>query len=273
MKVNNYIIYMLLALFTLGACTKEYMAPPLNEPKTSLKANITIAKLKEIYSSIKDPKLIDVDYIVKGYVIGNDISGNIYKNLYIQDATGGISIGIDQNSLFTDYQEGQEVYIRLKGLYMVSYGDQLQIGYGSTNANRIPWLIWQEFAEKNKWPLADNITPKQIDLSNLDQSMVNTLVRLDNVYFVDGGKKTFSEPDQTTNRTLKDSNGRSIIVRNSNYASFANDLLPQGSGTVIGVLSKFRSDWQLFIRKSSDCQNFDSSSPGTINPPINVPEK
>ncbi len=263
MKIYSYLLGLILMTAGLLSCERDYEAPPLTEPAyTGAEANITIAKLKSLYENITDPTLIDVDYIIKATVTANDISGNIYKQLYIQDETGGINMGVDQNSIYTEFRVGQEIYVHLKGLYMVVYGEQLQIGYDETNANRIPWEIFNFYAFKNKWPQADNVVPSVITLSQLDQSIVNTLVKLENVYFVDGGKLPFSESDATTNRILKDGNGNSIIVRNSNYADFAATLLPEGGGTIVAILSKYRADWQLYLRTVDDCMNFGQPIPG-----------
>lgn len=268
MKIYNYLLGIVLLMFAAFiSCDREYDAPPLTEPKyTGTGANITIAKLKSLYQTITDPTLIDVEYVIKGVVIGNDVSGNIYKQLYIQDETGGINLGIDQNSMYTEYREGQEIYIHLKGLYMVMYGEQLQIGYDKTQANRIPWEVFTYQTSKNGWPQADKAVPATITLSQLEQSLVNTLVKFENVYFADGGKLPFSATDATTNRMLRDGNGNSIIVRNSNYADFAATMLPEGGGTVVGVLSKFRADWQLLLRSVDDCQNFGQPIPGATTP-------
>lgn len=271
-RMTRHFLGLVMAMTVLLSCERDFQAPPLTEPTyTGAEANMTIAKLKSLYATITDPTLIDVDYIIKATVVGNDISGNIYKQIYIQDETGGINMGVDQNSIFTEFRVGQEIYIHLKGLYMVMYGEQLQIGYGQTNANRIPWEVFNFYVHKNKWPKAENAVPRTIKLSELDQSMVNTLVKLENVYFVDGGKLPFSASDATTNRLLKDGDGNSIIVRNSNYASFAADMLPEGGGTLIAVLSKFRADWQLFIRSIEDCQNFGQPIPeggGSTDPDV-----
>lgn len=269
MKKTNILVALLSLLVSGGSlvsCQDEYSRPPLTEPTApeGLTANITIAELKEQYKDVtKDaPKQIDVDYVLKATVIGNDVSGNIYKQLYIQDQTGGINIGVDQNSLYTQYRVGQQLYLKLKGLYVVNYGDQLQIGFGDTQANRIAYELFQQAAIVDGWPKEENATPTKITLGELNDKMVNTLVELDQVYFETGGKEKYSEPGKTVNRTLKDGAGNSIIVRNSGYASFANEQLPEGAGKVVGILSKFRSDWQLLLRSIDDVQNFGQPIPG-----------
>lgn len=273
-SMGAHLFAWVMTLTVLFSCERDYQAPPLTEPTyTGEEANMTIANLKSLYANVVDPTLIDVDYIIKATVVGNDISGNIYKQLYIQDETGGINMGVEQNSVYTEFRVGQEIYVHLKGLYMVTYGEQLQIGYADTNANRIPWEVFNNYVFKNKWPREENAVPKTIKLTDLNESIVNTLVKFENVYFVDGGKLPFSDTDATANRILKDGDGNSIIVRNSNYANFAADILPEGGGTVVGVLSKFRSDWQLYLRTKDDCMNFGQPIPGETTPPTNPDQK
>ncbi|MNE23440.1 hypothetical protein D3C80_1166940 [compost metagenome] len=46
--------------------------------------------------------------------------------------------------------------------------------------------------------------------------------------------------------------GNQMIFRTSSFADFANNLVPDGSGTVKGVLTKFGSDYQLVARFEKD---------------------
>src|SRR5690606_33007411 len=108
-KKNIQIVYTsMLSLLCIGlillagACKREHEAPLLTEPAyNGPSANTTIAALKEKYANISEPKVIDEDLVIKAMVTGNDISGNIYKQLYIQDQTAAINMGIDQNSIYT----------------------------------------------------------------------------------------------------------------------------------------------------------------------------
>lgn len=191
-----------LILFT-GACKRDPEAPLLTQPiYDGPNANTTIAALKEKYANITDPKVIDEDLIIKALVTGNDISGNIYKQLYIQDETAAINLGVDQNSMYTTFRAGQEVYINLKGLSMVKYGSELQIGFSVTNANRIAWEIFKEHTKVNGWPNAANLTPLEVDLSKLDASMVNKLVIIKNVRFNNGGVNAFAGGTATDRKSV-----------------------------------------------------------------------
>lgn len=264
MKTVKNLFYLILIPLLTISCARDFDAPPLSNPKyTGEQANTTIAKIKEIYGSTTSdaPSLIDTDFIIKVVVTGNDISGNIYKQLYVKDSSGAINIGIDQNSMYTTLRVGQELFIHLKGLSIVSYGGELQIGYSGTSANRIPWLIFEGVAFLNDWPNTANAEPATIKLSDLTPDMVNQLVRLDNIYFVNGGKNAFTTNNATTNETLKDGNGNTIDVRTSSYSNFANDILPGGSGSIVGLLGRYNGAWQFTLRSTDDLIRFGGALP------------
>lgn len=266
MKTLKRLSYLLLIAILATSCERDYDAPPLNMPEYTGEApNTTIAGLKEKFATVTSnaPKLIEESLILKARVGGNDITGNIYKQLIIQDETGGISIGVDQNSIYTTYRVGQEVFIDLKDLYIVNYGGELQIGYGTTQANRIPWVDFKEHAHLNQWPDSTLVAPKVVGIKDLKVEMNNTVVQLDNVYFVNGGKSTFAVNETTTSQTLKDKDGNSIDVRTSSYSTFANDMLPAGTGTLIGVLGRFNGNWQFTIRSKADVKDFNGETPST----------
>jgi len=268
MKTLKHLIYLLLVSVLIVGCSRDFDEPPLTPPVyDGPPANKTIAEIKEMYKDITDPTLIEVDHIIKAYVSGNDISGNIYKQLYIQDATGAINIGIDQNSMYTEYRVGQELYINLHGLYMVKYGGELQIGYGNTSANRIPWLIFNDHASKNDFPNPANVEPLKVELGKLTDNMVNKLVVIENVYFVNAdGKTAFTADNVTTNQPISNISGNRLDVRTSSFSpTLAKRLLPEKYGTITGILGRYNGGWQLFLRDVNDIGTFGMEGP-TIPP-------
>ena len=91
---------------------------------TGAQPNTTLAQLKEKYSAAtaETPVVITDDYIAKAYITGNDESGNIYKQIIVQDATAALPIQLDQGNVYTTYRRGQEVFINLKGMCVSVYG-------------------------------------------------------------------------------------------------------------------------------------------------------
>ena len=91
----------------------------------------------------------------------------------------------------------------------------------------------------------------------LNDDKLNTLVELTDVQFTEEaiGRHYFEESNNvggSTNWNLRDKTGNQIIFRTSSYASFADHIVPEGSGKVRGILTKFGSDYQLMIRSEKD---------------------
>ncbi len=120
-------------LFALTSCeewdqvfTTDYGKADVYEPVT-MTPNTTIAALKALYA--KSPVKIEKDIVIGGQVVSEDRSGNIYKSLYIQDATGGIELKLGKTALYNDYKLGQWVYVKCSGLTLGAYNGMLQLGY------------------------------------------------------------------------------------------------------------------------------------------------
>ena len=121
------------AIFALASCeewdqvfTTDYGKADVYEPVT-MTPNTTIAQLKALYKS--GPVKIEKDILIGGQVVSEDKSGNIYKSLYIQDATGGIELKLGKTALYNDYKLGQWVYVKCGGLTLGAYNGMIQLGY------------------------------------------------------------------------------------------------------------------------------------------------
>lgn len=272
MKMTQKIFsFLVLAAAVLTGCERDYDAPPLDEPVyTGAPANITIADLKaNSKNATQDkPETINNDWILRAYISGNDESGNIYKQVIVQDETGAIPIQVDESNVSNFYRRGQEVFVNLKGLCVSVYGEQQQLGDpNGGSAYRLTMTDFKERVQKNGWPSADNVKPEVItDIStvNLDvDRMTYRLVQLEGVHFENGGKNTFAkvETKEYGEENLKDAHGNVIMVRTSSYASFAAEKLPVGTGTVVGILGRFKGTWQISIPARSDVFGFDGIDP------------
>jgi len=90
-----------------------------------------------------------------GIVTADDRSGNFYKQIVIQDSTAGLTVLIDNNSLFNEYPVGRKIYIKLKGLYMSKYAATPQLGYlpdATGSISNIPGSLVGIFYCKSKLP-------------------------------------------------------------------------------------------------------------------------
>ena len=85
----------------------------------------TIKALKEMYKTGG----VELGNVwIKGQVISDDREGNVYRELYIQDATGGIDVKIGKSSLSSEFTRGQWVYVKCEGLTLGAYNGMPQLG-------------------------------------------------------------------------------------------------------------------------------------------------
>ncbi len=259
-NLNLWLAGLLMTAFFLGGCVKgDFDEPPINIPTVDFQANTTIAQLKAMYNGKLDS--IRDDIIIKGVVVANDESGNLYKQLIIQDETGGIVLGLDKSYLYTEYKLGQRVYIKCRGMYLGDYNKLIQLGYpyngsiGRLPEARIPNHIFRD-SLPGKVP-----APITLSLAQNNSAYISMLVRVENVKFLEVGVPFAPQGVSATNRTLADLSGNQLVVRTSSYANFASLLTPSGFGTVQGILSIYQTTYQLTIRDTSDIIGFSGSTP------------
>lgn len=246
-------------LFT--SCEKEFDTPPISElPEGNI---ITVDSLRSIYTAF-DSTITD-DISVYGIVAADELSGNLYKSLYVQDETNGILLKLTASS-DKSFFEGDRVRIALKGTIIARYKNMIEL----ENVDPAINLIKQ--SEGNV------ITPKVVTIADLALVGVYSpyqgqLVQLNDVEFSCGDYcSTYADPvsQSDQNKYLTDSLGGSIIVRSSGYASFAGTPLQQGRGSFVAVVSQYNTDVQLTIRKLSDLTLFGTRKNICPNCPLYV---
>lgn len=267
MKLLRNISLPLIASLALFACERDYDAPLLTEPEyTGPAANITISELRTENAAAADkaPIIITQDQVLKAVITGNDESGNIFKKIYLQDETGAIEMEVDQSSVYNYYPVGQTVYVDLNGLSISVYGDEQQLGHPEGYLFRTPWEDFEKHVSKDGWANPENAKPVVIDdISTINAAPDNykfKLVQFTGVTFQNGGKGIFAPEDGYGEENITDSHGNTIMIRTSNYASFAGNKLPEGKGNVTGILGRFRGTWQLTLRTANDVSDFTGSN-------------
>lgn len=263
MKKLAFLLIGLLTLSLTSCVDDDFDTPEILVPRVDFDSNTTIAELVAAYSGGLDS--IGDNKIIQGVVVGNDESGNIYKTLYIQDATGGIQIAIDRTSMYTEYKVGQRVYVKCQGLYLGNYGTCPQLGYIYNGAiGRIPDVMVAGHIFRDSLPGAvpapKNVKINTINVAVVPPSDLNTLIQIDSVHFEEVGQP-FSLTTGTTNRTIVDEQGNTLLLRTSNYANFAANVLPAGRGSIVGIISVYNGTKQLYIRDLNDLKNWDNNAP------------
>ena len=289
MKKIKFIALAFLAL-TLGSCmgdgyadpdlTEKVPASPWGNNSLREKNVISIADLKTQFATVINSdngyKQIEKDMMIKAVVTGNDVSGNIYNQVSVQDASGAIIIAINGSGLSGYLPVGQEILVNLKGLYIGSYKKLPQIGGvntklsdGSLGMGKIERAIWNEhFKILNPGEAdASTVVPEEFDLTKLTDAAymdanVGKLMTLKKVKFASANGTNVWAPDDTNTslelidaETGKKISSSNLVVRNSGYSKFANEVVPQGVFDITGIFTRYNNTWQIVLRNTDDLKS------------------
>ena len=263
-KTLKITVQTLVAFSFLMACVKdnEFSTPKVGCDEPDITATSTIAQAKELYT-FGGATPIDKDVVISGYVVSSDETGNIYKSISIQDKpenpTSAIKISIDETDLYTKYNVGRKIYVKLKGLAVGYSFGSIQIGKAlNGELGRIPSTELNDFIVRS-CEVAE-IVPKVITIDEIDESMLEMLVEIKDVQFKQnelGQSYANIDNTETVNRVLENFSsdcklGSEVFIRNSGFADFKNQLLPEGKGSIIAVLGNYYDDIQLYLRNVED---------------------
>lgn len=298
MKKIKYIKFLVAALL-LGSVATSCMDDDWNTPNSVAAPfgnnNITedagkIITIKDLKaktvdklpaSVANDTIRITEDWQLKVRVTGNDIQGNIYNEVAVEDESGeGILICIQKSGLFGILPVGQEILVNLKDLYIGIYGNNVQIGTPYTNnsgrtfTSRMPFNTWNEHFKILGDADASKVVPEEFDITKLkDEAYVKShrgkLMTLKNVEMdkADGKLAWAPEADKDAgngvSRTVK-INGKAqslMVVRSSTYADFAALAMPKGKVNLTGIFtvyatnpSRYGYTWQILLRSIYDVE-------------------
>jgi len=286
MKIQQKIIGLLLLINLFLGCVKDqdFSTPIVNCDEPTMIATNTIQQVKDMYT-FGGATLIKTDVIIEGYVVSSDKTGNIYKTLSIQDKpenpTSAIKISIDETNMYTKYDVGRKIYVKLKGLAVGYSFGSIQIGQAvGGKLARI-----SAFEVKNhlfrSCEVAEMI-PKKVVISELNESMLEMLIEIENVQFKTndlGLSYANVEDTETVNRVLENFNSNcnlvdEVIIRNSGFSKFKNELVPAGKGSVVAVFGNFYDDFQLYLRGTDDVKFADERCDysNALTPSITISE-
>ncbi|MGS2741424.1 DUF5689 domain-containing protein [Sinomicrobium sp. M5D2P17] len=238
-----------------------YDTPATGCEEKELEPNITFAEVKQLYED--EVMLIHEDLVIEGYVISSDKTGNFYGTLHIQDRPEhpqeGFQIDLDLRDYHLLYSTGKKIRIRLKGLYLGKSQGVLKVGGvfanagGTLSVGRLPASKVHDHIFVSCEDTKD-IIPEMTSVSELDDKMINTLVRLPGMEVSPEGMcQPYAVAGESgTDRILRNCNGEEIVLRNSGYADFQSETLPLGNGTITAVLGKYSNKYQLTIRDMDD---------------------
>ena len=201
----------------------------------------TIEEIRTMYTQSGEEELTITEALeLKAVVISDREGGNStsLKNGYIQDEAGnGLGFRTTEDH---EFNLGEELIINLEGAVISVYGNALQLGFAPAKATVNATGV--------------TVTPKILTIEQvLDGMYDGVLVKVKDVQFKEYEGHTYYEGTYSAhNHAIENENGKTIDVRTAKYASFKDDALPKGSGDIVGIMTVFNGDWQVYPRNKSD---------------------
>lgn len=261
------VLLLAIAAGTFTSCVNDddYEIPSLECTDTTLQKTMEVAAVP---ASANVAQYLQDD-IIEAYVTSSDEGGNFFKTISFQTLPSegpveAFSVPVDVTSSFVNFNPGRKVYVKLKNLYTDVANGGVRIGTiflntsGTAAVGRLPESQYKEVLVRSCQVVSEEDLVQKISITEAKQDKyINTLIELDAVQFSDAAiNTTYYDPSNTiggaTNHMLMDATGASVIFRTSSFANFAGRPVPDGSGKVRGVMTKFGSDYQFMARTERD---------------------
>jgi hypothetical protein len=262
MKKFSSIVLLFTAILLFNSCKKKFDLPPAQSaPNNSgnISCDSIVKKFVSYYTSSPLPTKLfrfNTDVNLTCTVTADEISGNIYKSVFVADQSGCLQIKlINGGGLFV----GDQIRINLNNVVLNDYGDMVQLD--SIDAEKkIVKINTGNVVTPTKMTMGQILTMSPGNLYKYQSK----LVLLDSIEFVAGEKgKTFADPVNkfSLDRHIVNAAGQSVIVRSSGYANFAGNTIPCGKGSMVVIVGQYFDDLQLTIRDFNEVKLSNANCP------------
>ena len=244
------IVGLSLALLCTG-CDKATDARFTDDPEPP---QHTIAYLKSLCDGKTSVKITQ-DITIHGFVTANDLYGEFYKTLVVEDDSGGITIAADHTSLADDYPFGYAATVRCNGLTLVAYGGKIELGTtpDENGAGRIPRGELTRYI-RVRAPEGSVLRSAPLSFGEVTSRHIGTYVHFDDVRFAEACRWCDTDPETgrplTTERTIVDAQGNTFTVRTANTCVYAKEPVPSGTGSLYGIIDYFAGKYTLRVTNS-----------------------
>jgi len=258
-NIKNISILLTAALLITTGCFKKP-----DEPNIDIDSVIPIGEvytLQNLMDSIAVfgtlPYTFDFAASIYATVTMDEKNGNLYKQVYAQDATHAIRLVFNET---TGLSAGDSIRVYLKGKTFSNNNGTYEIQTLKPDSC-IVVLATRRF-----------VAPEEVTIETLKGN--SKLVKVMDVEFsgFDLGE-TWADTTRTVsavNHTLQDCNGNTVIVRTSSYASYAGRTLPGGKGSMVAIASVYGTTLQLWNRSLAETQMSDYRCDGSSGEEVEI---
>ncbi|MCH4822618.1 DUF5689 domain-containing protein [Gramella lutea] len=207
----------------------------------------------------------------EAYVISTDAGGNFYKELIVQDKsqdpTAGIQLLLDDNSLFETFDLGRKIYVKLDGLSLGYNNGVLQLGYkNGGDIVAIPRSLIGDHLKRSDEK--SEIIPKPLKIDQFSDEFKNIYIEINDVQFDpnlvrEENRFSFaSNPVDSYDgerQLISCETGAITFLSTSTFSNFKSLLLPVGTGTIQGILTRnFYDEHYVIMVNSPDMLKMDA---------------
>jgi hypothetical protein len=185
---------------------------------------------------------------IVGEVVSTDRSGEFYNRVIVQDATGGVMIMVDCDTLHLIHSVGDRISIECRGLRIGGYGRGVRLGVEGVTEQVGPLTIAEWRTRYNKDGVSKELHTTPVTIGELSATNLSTRVLLEGVRFVEAGE-CWAEDGVPLSRHIVDCSHPTdtLQVRMSGYSEFWSERIPSEVCDVVGVLDYFGNNYQLLI--------------------------
>lgn len=226
--------------------------------------NITIAELSRL---VGDKSLtIDQPLRIGGVVTSSDAESNFHKTFTIEDATAGVEIMAGIYGLHNIYPQGHYLTVDLDGCGVGRHYGVLQVGLPAKSYSGYPTDYFSSRVLLDRHISCHQntatIEPQRLRPADLDTSMCGRLVQIDNLqlcsYLHPEAWEVNLEGTWHGYNFFSTAEDGIVVVYTSDYASYADEPIPQGKLSITGILQHgVVAGEELFMikmRSESDCR-------------------
>lgn len=240
-------IFSLCALL-LGGCNSatELTIDPNDEPASGLH---TIAYLKSL--SDKDVTTIHEEVVVEAVVTANDRFGEFIGQIIVEEPNGAIAIYLQGVENYRTYPIGTHLRIYCNGLTLRNYGGKIELTDQEDEYGR--YGLTQAAQQRHLHPISytESPLPTLVTIDELEANHIDRLVLLHDVSFTSSGRwcatDTATNQPIATQHTIEDEQGNTLTILCSKECLYANEPLPEGKGSLCGIVDYFGGEYALRI--------------------------
>ncbi|GAK74903.1 hypothetical protein JCM19314_2811 [Nonlabens ulvanivorans] len=279
-KINNMrAFHKIIALAFIAAITfscvgdDDFTVPTFNDT-TPITVDGNVVALSTVASRLAqsgddtftfEQSASGVDEYITGYVISDDQGGNWFKELIIQDETenptAGLAISIDVNPLFTRYEFGRKVFVKLTGLTVGTSNGVTTLGVAGAGSDIERIAASSEADVIKRDNLVADIVPVDVEFADFSDALELIWVRVNNVQFVEEqidlsfAAESFDQFDgERSIKSCNDAFGATANLWTSTFSDFKALNIPDGKGSISAVLTRdfFDDVYVLYVNTPED---------------------